>query len=201
MESIDLKVLEEAIREMKHSDDALNVYIRGINDAKKYFHYFDVNDNIGYCPRDELIYEFTRELINIYDERILTSEFYDTLEDKLKKMSNLDSKIDTKFILQSIMKHKNFHNHPILWDFLYKYTDVSLNFNFLIFDNPQNLACRRALHNYVLLNREVDELRRELAVKNKEIDNLKNIIEHYKYSPGGEGYYESKINFEKLSQL
>lgn len=183
---------------MDKIDDPLSIYIQNISNAQTYN---DVFDPIRECSKgDDLVEDYTIDLLKSYDDRILSPEFAKEINDKINYMKDLNSNITVRYILTTIMKFIDYKDHTILWDNIYKYSKDEMNLNIMSHTISERKACERALNDYVDLNYEVDKLKSELKEKDEEIDNLKLLIEHYKFKPGGDGYLEAKNDFDNLKR-
>lgn len=188
--------IEMIIEEMKKSDDPLSIYLQGISKIQIYRDVYDTT--IDYNKLDYLVEEFTLCLIKRYGDKLLTSDFCKEVMNKIKIIKDLDSNITLRYVLVNIMSIEEYRNHPILWDNIYKYSDDGLSYSHTV---EERKACVRALKNYVVMNEQMEQLKNELEEKNKEIERLNLLVEHYRYMPGGEGYEDSKSNFHELSNI
>lgn len=185
--------IEMIIEEIQKSSDPLSIYIQGISKIQIYRNVYDAT--IDYNKLDYLVEEFTLCLMKRYGDRVLTSDFCKEVINKIKIIKDIDSNITLRYVLENIMSIKEYRNHPILWDNIYKYSDDGLSYSHTV---EEHKACVRALKNYVVMNEQMEQLKIESEEKNKEIERLNLIIEHYRYMPGGEGYDESKKHFHEL---
>jgi hypothetical protein len=149
---------------------------------------------------DDLEEDFTLALIKIYGYKILHPEFCKDINSKLKSIPNLDPKISFDYIMKLILTFDEFKNNPIMWDNIFKYRSKPIIFNPYNVDKIERESCVRALDNYVILNEEVENLKHQLMEKDNVIRNLNQELEHLKFMPGGDGYYQTKEHFDHIAK-